>query len=416
MNRISFAIALAVSIVALLPVTGRAEPLGTIEERMNAYLEQAGISEGVAAFSAELEGSPDNEELRFATGVMQFMEAVQTLGQSWYRYGLRTDSTFAQGLPFLRLLVPANPRPEPVSHAQAREVLDRFVRDLMAAENTLAVIDGESVALGLHIGRAYLDFNGDGTGGEAEALWRIYAGLNRGMNITEEQAAGFLVRLDAGDVHWLRGYCHLLSALLDFYLAHDDSRLFNHTAHLFFANPEIPFPFLKSRSPGRQDFMPFLDGIALIHLIQLPVTDPARSEAALDHLQQVIALSRKSWDLYGKETDDDREWIPNPNQTGVVPGVQVTEDMVDQWLAFLAEAEAILSGKVLIPFWRGDKPLGVNLRRVFTEPETLDLVLWVQGTAAAPYLEEGTLTRPEFWDRLMQAFNGRFVGFALWFN
>jgi len=37
---------------------------------------------------------------------------------------------------------------------------------------------------------------------------------------------------------------------------------------------------------------------------------------------------------------------------------------------------------------------GVNLRRVFTEPREFDLVLWVQGTAAVPYLEAGEVTTP----------------------
>ena len=116
------------------------------------------------------------------------------------------------------------------------------------------------------------------------------------------------------------------------------------------------------------------------------------------------------------ETDDDREWIPNPNQTGVVPGVKITEAMVQQWLEFLDEVDSLLNGKKLIPFWRGTEPVGVNLERVFTEPKPLDLVLWVQGTAAVQYLEKGELTSSEFWLQLNAAFNGRFIGFALWFN
>ena len=45
-----------------------------------------------------------------------------------------------------------------------------------------------------------------------------------------------------------------------------------------------------------------------------------------------------------------------------------------------------------------------------------DLVLWVQGSAATPYLEKGEFTRHEVWDRLLRVFEGEFVGFALWFN
>jgi hypothetical protein len=90
--------------------------------------------------------------------------------------------------------------------------------------------------------------------------------------------------------------------------------------------------------------------------------------------------------------------------------------MVDSWLEFVEEAEALLAGKRLVPFWRGKEKRGINLRRVFTEPRSLDLVLWIQGTAAAPYLEKGPLTKPAVWQRLQRVFGGEFIGFAIWFN
>jgi hypothetical protein len=42
--------------------------------------------------------------------------------------------------------------------------------------------------------------------------------------------------------------------------------------------------------------------------------------------------------------------------------------------------------------------------------------MWIQGTGAAPYLEEGTLTDKAVWDRLVRVFQGEFIGFAFWFN
>ena len=91
-------------------------------------------------------------------------------------------------------------------------------------------------------------------------------------------------------------------------------------------------------------------------------------------------------------------------------------EMVKGWLEFLDEAKAILKGEKLIPFWRRGPESGVNLKRVFTEPRTFDLVLWVQGTAAVPYLENGVCTSAETWSRFQRIFRGEFIGFALWFN
>ena len=79
--------------------------------------------------------------------------------------------------------------------------------------------------------------------------------------------------------------------------------------------------------------------------------------------------------------------------------------------------ELVLEGKRLIPFWRGKSDtLGVNLKQVFYEPRPLDLVLWVNGAAALPYLEEGELSQPEVWARFNRIFRGEFIGFAIWIN
>jgi hypothetical protein len=180
---------------------------------------------------------------------------------------------------------------------------------------------------------------------------------------------------------------------------------------------ETPYNFLKQ---GRKVFnfgsVDIADLIALIHLINLPVVEAPRMRAALGHLESVIGLSRQSWKDLLAETDDDHEWIPNPKQSGVIPNVRITPDMVNGWSQFLDEAEAILQGKKLVPFWRTVDGRGINLRRVFTEPRTLDLVLWAQGTAAQPYLEEGPVSTPAVWARFNRLFQGEFLGFALWFN
>jgi hypothetical protein len=96
--------------------------------------------------------------------------------------------------------------------------------------------------------------------------------------------------------------------------------------------------------------------------------------------------------------------------------------MIDAWRETLDEAEQVIQGKKLIPFWRGEPDgRGVNLRRAFTEPRTFDPIEWVQGTAAVPYLEKGPLTKfadSDLVNRLDKAFGGRvnLIGFGFWFN
>src|SRR6185437_6840505 len=204
------------------------------------------------------------------------------------------------------------------------------------------------------------------------------------------------------------------------YLAYDSKETFDCTAHLFFPNVDSPYKFLakgKHVHSLHGDGADVADFVALIHTIRWTLTDPKRMQSALHDLQTVTAQSKESWKWIMSETDDDHEWIPNPKQTGVIPNVRVTEEMVDAWMAMMDQLDKVLAGEALVPFWRGDEHNGVNVRKVFMEPpHTLDVVLWVQGTAAAPYLETGKMTDGEIWRRIPSTFGRNFPGFALWFN
>jgi hypothetical protein len=383
------------------------------------YLVEGRLAEGETALVAAVNANPNDAQARLGLGTVRFLKAVERMVQSLHRFGLRPDPA-GGNVPFARLPVPENKDPKPIRYADLRTMFQAWNDDLRQVEETLAVLDDPGVKLPLHFGRIRLDFDGDGTSSDDEMLWKLYARLNSQAQVTPEQAQAFLITFDRGDVAWLRGYCHLLMAFGEFYLAHDGKELFDRTAHLFFARPETPFAFLRggqAAGAGGPDVGQIADMIAMIHLLRLPVLEPMRLSAALDHLKAMLALSRESWKFYMAEDDDDHEWIPNPKQTGIIPGVQITEEMVKGWtITFLDEADDILAGRKLVPFWRDAGGRGVNLRRVFLEPREFDLVLWVQGTAAVPYLEAGELTTAEVWQRLQRIFRGEFLGFAVWFN
>jgi hypothetical protein len=245
----------------------------------------------------------------------------------------------------------------------------------------------------------------------------MYARLNRRAGVTEETAQKLVIAFDKGDVHWLRGYCHLLAAFCDTILAYDMKELFESTGHVFFPEIESPHAHLRWQTDERRDWtFEIADAVAAIHLCRFEVREPHRLKSAHTHLIAVVDQSRLSWKAIQAEADDEFEWVPNARQTGVIPGVRVTQEMIDGWHEFLDEFAAILNGEKLLPHWRVMDGRGVNLKRVFAEPRTFDLVLWAQGSAATPYLEKGELTQPETWMRLNRVFRGEFIGFAIWFN
>jgi hypothetical protein len=361
------------------------------------------------------------DQMRFGLGSSQFLEAIEHLSQSLYKYGLRSPSIFR----FLGMLPPSplpdNPKPELLTYAAADQIIKDFVRELDKAEQTLAGIKDDQVKLPVHLASIRLDLKGDGKREVRllEAMMPLFRG-NRNANVNRPaRDPEMLVVFDRGDVAWLRGYCHLLQAIGEFILAHDARNLFDVGAPQIFPRVETKYTFMTER-PDRAnhtaiDFEAIIDLVAVVHEIHLPVREPARMKAALEHLEQMIKLGRESWKFILAETDDDHEWIPNPRQKGAL-GVPVRQEQIDSWLEFLDEAEALLQGKRLVPFWRGNGTRGVNLRRVFLEPKTFDLVMWVQGAGALPYLEEGTQTKKEVWERLLRVFQGEFIGFAFWFN
>ena len=386
------------------------------------FLTDGKLSAGERELSAHLKAHPDDDQARFGLGTLQFLRAVEHLGQSMHKYGaVGTKSRLGRQIPLFRLAVPENPAPAKVRYADVRAIFQDLVNDLAKAEGTLAGVKDDGVKLPLHFGLIALDLNSDGQAGGDETLWKIYAELNNGLRLTPdatpEAVQDFVIAFDRGDVYWLRGYCHLLSAICEMVLAYDEERLFGAIAHQLFDNPdvpEMPAELLKDQQQRWVDDI--ADAIAGIHLASFPVKEPARMKAAHEHLTQVIALSRQSWKAIQAETDSDNEWVPNSSQASVIPNVRVSAEMIQGWHEFLNEAEALLSGKKLIPHWRFKPEYGVNLRRVFHEPREFDLVLWAHGAAAVPYLEKGETTSEQTWTRLAQMFRGQFVGFAIWFN
>lgn len=388
------------------------------------------LAEGMLAkaedvLTAAVARNERDDGARFELGVVQLLRGVERVSQSLYKYGVgaRRMRQVTGVLGFVGfgvmpdLPIPDNPAPDRISYQDLRKIAEAFTADVARTEKTLAAIRDERVKLPLAIGRIRMDFDGDGKAGEDDTFWRIYARLNRGAEVAEADAATFVIAFDRADVEWLRGYCHLLLAMSDAILAYDHRELFERTAHVVFPNVESPHAWLPAASRlfemGDTDIV---DLIAYIHLLNFPLREPERMKSALDHLERMLDHSRRMWKFALVESDDDNEWIPNPRQTGVIPNVRVTQDILDGWMNFLDESSALLAGKRLIPFWRSKGDTGVNLRRVFTDARPFDLVLWIQGTGATPFLERGELTKAETWTRLERVFGGEFIGFAFWFN
>jgi hypothetical protein len=397
--------------------------------KLDELLGQGKLVASASHFREAVGKQPSDHTARLALGLTEFLQALEFLGNANYRFGVFNNS-LTEELLLVRLPVPENPKPDQVSYGELRDVVAQFQQRLRAAEKTLAEVNTSDVYLPLYLGRVRLDLNGDGAMADEETLWRLMRVVS--PQVEQAQGEAFSLGVDGADVHWLRGYCHFLQAACDVILAHDERQLFERCGHLVFPNIQTPFLAPKDRVRiGEFDPRTISDLIAAFHLIRFPVSSPERMRAAHEHLLSMVHESRRCWERALAERDDRNEWIPNPDQKGVLQ-VAVPREMVTGWSEVLDEIERVLKGEKLIPYWRdnsswlfgfgGDEPnlpergRGVNLRKIFYEPKEFDLILWIQGTGVESFLEEGPLSTPQAWTRMTQVFEGQFFGFAVWFN
>ena len=375
------------------------------------HLEAGTLSAGDVALAAMIARDPANDDARLGLGVIRFMTAIERLSKGLYRYGLQSPRSFL--MPVLRLPVPPNPNPEPITYEDFRGLLQNFVTAVAAAEATLADVRSPDAKLVVDLAKIRYDANGDGVVGPDETLVSVI------QRITafgpQDMPPTLVFAFDRADALWLRGYSHVLMGFGEFMLAYDWREGFETTFFHFFPAMRSPFrDALAPPDPGMYgEAGPIADFISFFH-IRWPVAEPARMTVALAHLKSTIALSRETWAAVLAETDDDREWLPGPQQKSPFESIVINPESVTAWTAVLDEMDAVLDGKKLVPHWRFDK--GFNLRKVFEEPQPFDLVLWITGPAALPYLESGPVSTSTDWERLVGAFGGNFGLFALFVN
>lgn len=435
----------------------------TFAENFDELLKAGRIGAAEQAAADRVAAVPGDAQAQFALGAAQFLGAVEGVGRGLYDLGLiaePAEESLIAELPVLRLPVPSNPNPQPMTPEALRKIFSDFGSRLDQAEKTLAAVPPGPVQLPVEAGEIRLDFAGTGspaTMSSLAALWSRISGLE-----PEELGA---IRFDEGDVLWLRGYAHLLQGITDMVLAHDFSRSVDLTFQDLFPSSNVASAPLREAAQQQRlivaaigdkckmpawyydrvygtaggDFTPAekaqiedvwacqraqtalwaastADLVAFLHLMDWPVVEPARMTSARQHLLDMIALSRQSWTLILAETDDDREWLPSPQQTGPFLNLRVTELSLAGWNSFLDEAEGVLQGKLLIPHWRFPPDRGLNIRRMFEEPRRFDLVLLLSGSDAIPYIEKGPLAPDSTMEDAVHVLDGGPLAYFFWFN
>ena len=414
---------MASALILLLPLSsaGAAAP-----EAATALFEAKIVAERNAALATLEAAAQADPASAYAAGAGEFFTALEILASGLHRHGFESPQSFM--LPLMRLPVPDNPNPEPLTYEQFRAILIAFRDRLEKSAATLASVPaGADIGMVIDLTRVGIDLNENGAIAPDESAAAIMASLSRGGISSDAAAPSLTFRFDRADGYWLQGYAEFLMAQADFWLAHDFRSTFDGSFHMLFPRAKLPLQDVLVPPAGDMGSSIFssewriADFISMVHLINWPVVEPERRQAARRHLLEMIRLSREDWKSIRAETDNDREWLPGPQQIGENPltGLEVGEEQVQAWLATLTMAEDLLDGRKLLPHFRitGTTGKGINMKRFFDEPKPFDLVLSITGPVIAPYLEDGEIVSSSDFDQIQRQFGGGgFLTFALWFN
>ncbi|PBC10390.1 hypothetical protein CK230_11785 [Mesorhizobium sp. WSM3859] len=411
---------LAAALFAFLPASFA---WAEMPDAAKSLFEAKSVAERNTALSTLEAAAAKDPASAYAAGAGEFFTALEVLAGGLHRHGFESPKSFM--LPLMQLPVPDNPNPQPLTYEEFRAILVSFRDRLEKSAATLGSVPANAdIGIEVDLTRAGIDLNEDGTIAPDESFAAIMASLAHGSIDTGNAAPALTFRFDRADGFWLQGYAEFLMAQADFWLAHDFKAMFDGSFHMLFPRAKLPLQdALVPLDGGMSGNMfasewRFADFISLVHLVNWPVIEPERRQAARRHLLEMIRLSREDWKAILAETDNDREWLPGPQQKGANPltGLAVGQEQVTAWLATLTVAEDLLEGRALLPHFRITGK-GINMKRFFDEPKPFDLVLSITGPGIAPYLESGRILTSDDFDQIQREFGGAgFLTFALWFN
>ena len=411
---------LAAALLAFLPASFS---WAQMPDAAKSLFEAKSVADRNAALSTLEAVAAKDPASAYAAGAGEFFTALELLAGGLHRHGFESPKSFM--LPLMQLPVPDNPSPRPLTYEEFRAILVSFRDRLEKSAATLGSVPANAdIGMEVDLSRAGIDLNEDGTIAPDESFAAIMASLAHGSIDTSAAAPSLTFRFDRADGFWLQGYAEFLMAQADFWLAHDFRAMFDGSFHMLFPRAKLPLQDALVPPDGGMSGSifasewRFADFVSLVHLVNWPVVEPERRQAARRHLLEMIRLSREDWKAILAETDNDREWLPGPQQKGANPltGLEVGQEQVTAWLATLTMAEDLLEGRVLLPHFRITGK-GINMKRFFDEPKPFDLVLSITGPGIAPYLESGKILTSDDFDQIRREFGGAgFLTFALWFN
>ena len=91
-----------------------------VSPQLAGFLQKGELAAAEKAFTDQLVKTPDAHQTRFALGIVKVLSALEHLSQDQFRYGFISGKI--RTVPAFRMPVPVNPKAEPITYQQARQI------------------------------------------------------------------------------------------------------------------------------------------------------------------------------------------------------------------------------------------------------------------------------------------------------
>jgi hypothetical protein len=205
------------------------------------------------------------------------------------------------------------------NHKYMRATLEEAESAFALVESDLAVAATDpNIAIELCIACWEIDWNGNGRIDRGDRqLFQIERDANDEPIPEDDPRRKPTFRFDVGDVAWARAFVSFQRALIDVVIAYDWS--------------EIDKVIQDDRSAK--------NGIVL------RLAHPDRIAQAKQRILEGLDRSDDARRAYLAETDDDREWVPNPKQRSHPMPLTADQALYDTWEAVLGDLRRLVRGE-----------------------------------------------------------------------
>lgn len=206
-----------------------------------------------------------------------------------------------------------------INHRYLRSTLDQAREALTAVDADLAAAQQDGIYLGFRLACWKVDWNHNGRIDRRDAMvFQIEVGADGKELPRDDPRRKPVFRFDVGDVAWARAFVNFQRAFFELL-----------TAYKWTEIDKLAFGLLRNRPPQE---------------VVIRMADPQRVKQAKRFILAGLGFADAARKAYLAETDDDREWLPNPRQKNHPMPLPVDDALYETWKLLVGDLTRLVRG------------------------------------------------------------------------